>query len=51
MKALILRGVEAVLSHHPRSAKHRVKLPIVHARRPGSMDLDNEKIYKIIPFP
>ena len=29
----------------------RVKLPIIRSKRPGSLDLGNEKIYKIIPFP
>ena len=51
MKDLIVRGVEDLLSGNPRNIKHRVKLPIIRSKKPGSIDLDNEKIYKIIPFP
>lgn len=50
MKDLILRGVETMLAGRSQRA-HRVKLPIIRSQRPGSIDLDNEKIYQIIPFP
>ena len=50
-KALILRGVEHVLKA-PRARGHRtVVLPIVRSKRPGSIRLDNAKIYEIISFP
>ena len=51
MKDLIVRGVEGLLSGNPRTTKRRVKLPIIRSKKPGSIDLDNEKIYQIIPFP
>jgi len=49
VRELILRSVEETLrgSHRPR----RVKLPIVASKRPGSLKLDNDKIFEIIPFP
>ena len=51
MKDLIVRGVEGLLSGNPRTTKRRVKLPIIRSKKPGSIDLDNEKIYQIISFP
>ena len=48
---MIVKRVEAVLSGRPKGNKHRVKLPIIRSKRPGSLDLTNENIYKIIPFP
>ncbi|MGI8743175.1 MAG: hypothetical protein ACR2NN_11520 [Bryobacteraceae bacterium] len=50
MNEVILQGVETILTG-PRKKSHRVKLPIIRSKRPGSVDLDNEKIYQAIPFP
>ena len=51
VKALVLRGVESVLtSEEPRQLR-RVKLPIIRGGVPGSLKLDNEKIYDLIGFP
>ena len=50
-KELILRGVEQVLKGNGRKSRRRVKLPIVRSRRPGTMQLDNAKIYEVISFP
>ena len=50
-KELILRGVENVLKGDRRKARKKVRLPIVRSRRPGRLQLDNAKIYEIIPFP
>ena len=50
-KALILRGVKEVLkTGRPKSAR-KVALPIVRSARPGSVKLDNARIYEIISFP
>jgi hypothetical protein len=47
---LIVRALETFLT--TRSPKpRRVKLPIVRSKRPGTLDLDNEKIFEIIDFP
>jgi hypothetical protein len=51
-KKLILRGVEQILRHKgAKSSRKRVKLPIVRSKRPGSVHLDNARIYDIISFP
>jgi len=50
-KELILRGVGQVLKDRPRKSRRRVALPIIRSKRPGTLDLDNEKIFEIISFP
>lgn len=50
-KELILRGVERTLKEHRRRRRKRVKLPIVPSKRPGTLHLDNAKIYETISFP
>ncbi len=50
-KELILRGVARVLKEGRRKSPRRVKLPIVRSKRPGTLELDNEKIFEIISFP
>jgi hypothetical protein len=50
VKELILRGVEHELRGQ-RTGSGRVRLPIVKSKRPGSLKLDNAKIFEIIPFP
>jgi len=49
VKELILRGVESQLENRKRS--RRIRLPVVHSRQPGKLDLTNDRIYEIIPFP
>jgi len=51
VKELILRGVEAELRPNRRKRGRRVSLPLIRSKRPGSLQLDNAKIYEIIPFP
>jgi hypothetical protein len=46
-RALILRGVKEVLKTKRRKPGSRVSLPIVHSKRPGTVPLDNAKIYDI----
>jgi hypothetical protein len=48
-RALILRGVKQVLGVE-RHAGVAVSLPIVRSRRPGTVALDNDRIYDIV-FP
>jgi len=50
VKEVILRGVERELKN-PRQRTGRVSLPIVPSKRPGTLELDNAKIFEIIPFP
>jgi plasmid stability protein len=50
-KALILRGVREVLKTTRRKVGRKVALPIVRSKRPGSVELDNARIYEIVSFP
>ena len=50
-KELILLGVKQILKRSPRKTRGRVKLPIVRSKEPGTLELDNEKIFEIISFP
>jgi hypothetical protein len=50
VKELILGSVKEKLKAPGRGAG-RVSLPIVPSKRPGTVDLDNAKIFEIIPFP
>jgi hypothetical protein len=52
VKELILRGVEQELRARPRPSRPgRVTLPIVPSKRPGTLELTNDKIFENIPFP
>lgn len=50
-KALILQGVEQVLKSELPQARQKLKLPLVPSKRPGTMHLDNARIYELISFP
>jgi len=50
-KALILRAVQLVLQESPRKSRKRVRLPIIRSKEPGTLKLDNERIFEIISFP
>ncbi len=50
VKELILRGVETELEVS-RRRPHFVSSPLVRSKRPGTLVLDNAKIFEIIPFP
>lgn len=50
-KELILRGAKSVLKGSLRKARKRVKLPIIRSKQSGTLSLDNDKIFEIIPFP
>ncbi len=49
VKELVLRGVESELQKQ--GVRPRRRGPIIDSRKPGSLDLDNAKIYEIISFP
>lgn len=50
-KELILRAVQLILKESPRKSRKRVKLPLIKSKQPGTLDLDNDRIYEIISFP
>ena len=51
VRALILRGVEQVVQGKPQPVARRVFPPLVPSKRPGSLRIDNARIYDIIGFP
>lgn len=51
VKELILRSVESELRHTRRSRGKQIVVPIIKTGRPGTLDIDNAKIFEIIPFP
>jgi hypothetical protein len=51
VKALVLQGVEGVLTRKAARQRKPLKLPLVRSSRPGSIDIDNEQIYDLIGFP
>jgi hypothetical protein len=50
-KDLILRGVQQVLRESRRKSGRKVSLPIIRSKQPGTLYLDNDKIFQIISFP
>ena len=51
-RELIVRGIEHALKERPpRKPGRRVKFPLIRSKQPGTVYLDNEKIFEIIPFP
>ena len=51
VKQLILRGVAIQLRLGSNKRKRRVSLPIISSKHPGTLEIDNEKIYDLISFP
>jgi hypothetical protein len=50
-KSLILQAVERALTAKSSKRAPKVALPLVRSRRPGSLRLDNARIYDFISFP
>ena len=50
VKELVLRGVELELGSKPMARRKR-RPPVIESEEPGTLDLDNAKIYEIISFP
>jgi len=51
LKELILRGVKAELRARPKKRSRRVVLPLIPSKAPGTLDIDNAKIFELISFP
>jgi hypothetical protein len=51
IKELIVRGVEGEVGVRAQKKKRRVVLPLVRSKRPGTLEIDNEKIHDLISFP
>ena len=50
-RALILQGVEQLLRAKTPTGSGKVTLPLVRSKRPGSLKLDNARIYDVFSFP
>jgi hypothetical protein len=52
VKKIVLSALESALqTRPPQPVPKRLILPIVHSKHPGTLDIDNEKIYDLIGFP
>ncbi len=51
VKAMVMRGVDVVLSEERNPHQRRLKLPLIKSKRPASLEIDNERIYDLIGFP
>lgn len=51
VKSLLLRAAEQVMASDDAPAAPRLRLPIVRSKQPGTMRLDNARIYDVISFP
>jgi hypothetical protein len=50
VKEIILRAVQLEIHTHPKKIAKR-KAPVIKSKHPGTLLLDNDKIFEIIPFP
>ena len=50
VKSLILRAAEQVLAAKT-SAARPLDVPVITSKRPGSLRLDNARIYDVLSFP
>jgi hypothetical protein len=50
VKDLVLRAVQLELEAVPKKVTRR-KAPVIKSKNPGTLVLDNDKIFEIIPFP
>jgi hypothetical protein len=50
VKELVLRAVRSELNVSPKKSAPRTS-PVIKSKRPGTLMLDNAKIFEIIPFP
>jgi hypothetical protein len=51
VKELILRGVQAELRPRSKKRSRRVTFPLVPSKNPGTLDIDNAKIYELLSLP
>ena len=51
VKALILEGAEHVLTTSDAAPGRTAEVPLVRSKRPGTLRLDNARIYDVISFP
>jgi hypothetical protein len=50
-KELILRALQLILKEGHRKSQRRIKLPLILSKQPGTLEIDNARIYDLISFP
>jgi hypothetical protein len=50
LRELIVRAIERELKAD-KPERRRVKIPVIESKHPGTLYLDNDKIFELIPFP
>jgi hypothetical protein len=48
LKQFITRAIEAEISKPRKGKGYRVKLPLIHSKRPGTLDLTNAEIEDLL---
>ncbi|CAN5542024.1 hypothetical protein BH10ACI4_BH10ACI4_37780 [soil metagenome] len=51
VKELVMRGVDVILAEETVAPRRRPKFPLIVSKKPGKLNIDNERIYDIIGFP
>ena len=52
VRQIVLDGLQMAIKKRPAQAPpRRMRFPVIHSSRPGTLDIDNEKIYDLIGFP
>jgi hypothetical protein len=51
VKQLIVRRLRAELLQKSKKRSRRVVLPVVRSKRPGSLEIDNDRISELLLFP
>jgi hypothetical protein len=51
VKQIILRSVVSGFRRSESTGPKRLKFPIINSEQPGTLEIDNERIYDLIGFP
>jgi hypothetical protein len=51
VKAMVMRGVDVVLSEEKTPRRRRLKLPLLKSKHPATLEIDSKRIYDLIGFP
>ncbi|HXR96805.1 MAG TPA: hypothetical protein VN709_03085 [Terriglobales bacterium] len=51
VKALLLEAAKLALDQQPTGRGRRLRVPPVRSRHPGTLRIDNARIYELIDFP
>jgi hypothetical protein len=52
VRQIVLDGLQmAVQKRMAQTPPRRMRFPVIRSSRPGTLDIDNEKIYDLIGFP